>query len=88
MGIQARKPNALLEAVNRAVPKDETAPGQPVAVDAPSPQPSEPARAARKPKNIPSWATLLANVRTCARRAKTQIPMSFPCRHQACRRPF
>ncbi len=50
MGSQARKPNALLAAVNRAVPKDGSAPGKPVAVDAPSPQPRGSAHAARKPK--------------------------------------
>ena len=50
MGSQARKPNALLAAVNRAVPKDGTAPERPVVLDAPSPQPPGPAQAARKPK--------------------------------------
>jgi hypothetical protein len=45
MGTQAKKPNALLAAVNRAVPKEEAAPEPSVAVEVHAP---------RMPEAIPS----------------------------------
>lgn len=49
MGTQAKKPNALLAAVNRAVPKDDVLPEQ--AVIAEQPVAPEPEREGRKPKS-------------------------------------
>lgn len=49
MGTQAKKPNALLAAVNRAVPKDEVLPEKTVILETVETAP-EPARANGKPK--------------------------------------
>ncbi|MFC4734936.1 ribbon-helix-helix domain-containing protein [Salipiger abyssi] len=51
MGTQAKKPNALLAAVNRAVPKDEAEPTQPAAVKAPVAKQTAAAQPAPPSKN-------------------------------------
>ena len=51
MGTQAKKPNALLAAVNRAVPKDDVLPEQAVISEPPLARVPEPAREVRKPKS-------------------------------------
>jgi hypothetical protein len=50
MGTQAKKPNALLAAVNRAVPKEEAAPAPPVAVEIHAPRTPEPIPSERRTK--------------------------------------
>lgn len=51
MGTPAKKPNALLAAVNRAVPKDEVLPEQAVIAEPPVVRAPEPARETRKAKS-------------------------------------
>lgn len=51
MGTQAKKPNALLAAVNRAVPKDEIEPERPAVVASPAPVQLEPSHIGRRSKN-------------------------------------
>lgn len=51
MGTPVKKPNALLAAVNRAVPKDEVLPEQAVIAEPPVGRAPEPARETRQAKS-------------------------------------
>ena len=51
MGTQAKKTNALLAAVNRAVPKEDVAPEPPVAVEVHAPRTAEPMSSTRNTRS-------------------------------------